>query len=83
MNECRAFLELLLPYRYVCTNPHMKAGEDVLEDVFHEEAVSCFLSPLNSESIDFPDSLVSYTASQMCHVIHCMFLGFLFSLVGS
>ncbi|XP_076581250.1 active breakpoint cluster region-related protein isoform X2 [Chaetodon auriga] len=30
---------------------------DVLEeDVFQEEAVSCFLSPLHSESLDFPDT---------------------------
>ncbi|XP_070711068.1 active breakpoint cluster region-related protein [Pempheris klunzingeri] len=30
---------------------------DVLEeDVFQEEAVSCFLSPLLSESVDFPDT---------------------------
>lgn len=33
---------------------------DVLEeDVFPEEAVSCFLSPLNTESVDFPDTPVS------------------------
>ncbi|XP_038150788.1 breakpoint cluster region protein isoform X3 [Cyprinodon tularosa] len=44
---------------------HIAAGEDVLEDVFHEEAVSCFLSPLNSESIDFPDSLISCSHEEM------------------
>ncbi|XP_041821379.1 breakpoint cluster region protein isoform X2 [Chelmon rostratus] len=33
------------------------AETDVLEeDVFQEEAVSCFLSPLHSESLDFPDT---------------------------
>ncbi|MEQ2252996.1 hypothetical protein ILYODFUR_027493, partial [Ilyodon furcidens] len=34
-----------------------EAGGDILEDVFQEEAVSCFLSPFSSESIDFPDTL--------------------------
>ncbi|XP_018551974.1 active breakpoint cluster region-related protein isoform X1 [Lates calcarifer] len=35
----------------------VEAEPDVLEeDVFQEEAVSCFLSPLQTESIDFPDT---------------------------
>ncbi|XP_070848817.1 active breakpoint cluster region-related protein isoform X2 [Chaetodon trifascialis] len=35
----------------------VEAEADVLEeDVFQEEAVSCFLSPLHSESLDFPDT---------------------------
>lgn len=37
-----------------------EAEAEVLEeDVFPEEAVSCFLSPLNTESLDFPDTPVS------------------------
>uniref|UniRef100_A0A1A8EV15 Breakpoint cluster region n=2 Tax=Nothobranchius korthausae TaxID=1143690 RepID=A0A1A8EV15_9TELE len=34
----------------------VEAEADALEDVFHEEGVSCFLSPLNTESVDFPDT---------------------------
>nr|XP_015802359.2 breakpoint cluster region protein isoform X1 [Nothobranchius furzeri] len=34
----------------------VEAEADALEDVFHEEVVSCFLSPLNTESVDFPDT---------------------------
>lgn len=43
---------------------------DVLEeDVFPEEAVSCFLSPLNTESVDFPDTPVS--SRLQCFVSLC------------
>lgn len=67
----------------VCVDLAVEARGDILEDVFHEEAVSCFLSPLSSESIDFPDTLVSLIALQMFHVTQWTLLGFLFSLVGS
>ena len=43
------------------------------EDVFQEEAVSCFSSPLNTESIDFPDTPVSLHFSRdtnvSCHSV--------------
>uniref|UniRef100_A0A3P9D496 Si:dkey-33c9.6 n=1 Tax=Maylandia zebra TaxID=106582 RepID=A0A3P9D496_9CICH len=39
---------------------------DVLEeDVFPEEAVSCFLSPLNTESVDFPDTPTTCSKEEM------------------
>ncbi|XP_029382776.1 breakpoint cluster region protein isoform X1 [Echeneis naucrates] len=39
---------------------------DVLEeDVFHEEAVSCLLSPLQVESIDLPDTPTSCSPEEM------------------
>ncbi|XP_072232517.1 active breakpoint cluster region-related protein [Leuresthes tenuis] len=39
---------------------------DVLdEDVFQEEAVSCFLSPLNTESVDFPDTPTPCSPEEM------------------
>ncbi|KAM3590067.1 uncharacterized protein V6R79_003178 [Siganus canaliculatus] len=39
---------------------------DVLEeDVFHEEAVSCLLSPLHSETLDFPDTPTSCSPEDM------------------
>ncbi|XP_017165759.1 active breakpoint cluster region-related protein isoform X3 [Poecilia reticulata] len=41
------------------------AGGEALEDVFHEEAVSCFLSPLCSESIDFPDTPTPCSREEM------------------
>ncbi|XP_007551373.1 active breakpoint cluster region-related protein isoform X3 [Poecilia formosa] len=44
---------------------HAAAGGEGLEDVFHEEAVSCFLSPLCSESIDFPDTPTSCSREEM------------------
>ncbi|XP_014854171.1 PREDICTED: active breakpoint cluster region-related protein-like isoform X2 [Poecilia mexicana] len=44
---------------------HHAAGGEALEDVFHEEAVSCFLSPLCSESIDFPDTPTSCSREEM------------------
>ncbi|KAM4564819.1 active breakpoint cluster region-related protein isoform 2-T2 [Fundulus diaphanus] len=44
---------------------HRVAGGDILEDVFHEESVSCFLSPLSSESIDFPDTPTPCTREEM------------------
>ncbi|XP_014884761.1 active breakpoint cluster region-related protein isoform X2 [Poecilia latipinna] len=44
---------------------HHAAGGEGLEDVFHEEAVSCFLSPLCSESIDFPDTPTSCSREEM------------------
>ncbi|XP_036002298.1 breakpoint cluster region protein isoform X2 [Fundulus heteroclitus] len=44
---------------------HHVAGGDILEDVFHEESVSCFLSPLSSESIDFPDTPTPCTREEM------------------
>ncbi|PWA28864.1 hypothetical protein CCH79_00012933, partial [Gambusia affinis] len=42
-----------------------EAGGEVLEDVFQEEAVSCFLSPLSSESIDFPDTPTACSREEM------------------
>lgn len=43
-----------------------EAEADVLEeDVFQEEAVSCLLSPLHSESIDFPESPTSRSPEEM------------------
>ncbi|MEQ2160602.1 hypothetical protein GOODEAATRI_000970 [Goodea atripinnis] len=44
---------------------HVAAGGDILEDVFQEEAVSCFLSPFSSESIDFPDTLLNVTSQDI------------------
>uniref|UniRef100_A0A3P9P7F4 Si:dkey-33c9.6 n=1 Tax=Poecilia reticulata TaxID=8081 RepID=A0A3P9P7F4_POERE len=44
---------------------HQAAGGEALEDVFHEEAVSCFLSPLCSESIDFPDTPTPCSREEM------------------
>ncbi|XP_017281706.1 active breakpoint cluster region-related protein [Kryptolebias marmoratus] len=41
------------------------AEADVLEDVFQEEAVSCFLSPLHSESLDFPDTPTLLSPKEM------------------
>lgn len=47
----------------MCLSVVAEAEADVLEeDVFQEEAVSCLLSPLHSESIDFPESPVSLHA---------------------
>lgn len=44
----------------VCVTVEVEAEADVLEeDVFQEEAVSCLLSPLQAESLDFPDTPVS------------------------
>ncbi|MED6269584.1 hypothetical protein CHARACLAT_000927 [Characodon lateralis] len=50
---------------YLETQHVAEAGGDILEDVFQEEAVSCFLSPFSSESIDFPDTLTSCTREEM------------------
>ncbi|XP_051284797.1 active breakpoint cluster region-related protein isoform X1 [Dicentrarchus labrax] len=44
----------------------VEAEADVLEeDVFQEEAVSCYLSPLHSESLDFPDTPTSCSPEEM------------------
>ncbi|XP_040887801.1 active breakpoint cluster region-related protein [Toxotes jaculatrix] len=46
--------------------PVEEAEMDVLEeDVFQEEAVSCLLSPLQAESIDFPDTPTSCSLEEM------------------
>ncbi|XP_027894704.1 active breakpoint cluster region-related protein isoform X2 [Xiphophorus couchianus] len=49
----------------VCVYSAVGTGGEALEDVFHEETVSCFLSPLSSESIDFPDTLTSCSREEM------------------
>lgn len=51
----------------------VEAEPDVLEeDVFQEEAVSCFLSPLQTESIDFPDTPVSSHFIPITdNILHC------------
>ena len=47
----------------MCLPVEAEAEADVLEeDVFPEEAVSCLLSPLHSDSVDFPESPVSLHA---------------------
>ncbi|XP_044041038.1 active breakpoint cluster region-related protein isoform X3 [Siniperca chuatsi] len=44
----------------------VEAETDVLEeDVFQEEAVSCYLSPLLSESVDFPDTPTCCSPEEM------------------
>ncbi|XP_071315581.1 active breakpoint cluster region-related protein isoform X2 [Trachinotus anak] len=44
----------------------VEAEPDILEeDVFQEEAVSCFLSPLQAENIDFPDTPTSCSLEEM------------------
>ncbi|KAM9718054.1 active breakpoint cluster region-related protein [Menidia menidia] len=45
--------------------PVEEETEVLEEDVFQEEAVSCYLSPLNTESIDFPDTPTSCSPEEM------------------
>ncbi|KAG7243436.1 hypothetical protein INR49_011893 [Caranx melampygus] len=40
-------------------------AEVLEEDVFQEEAVACLLSPLNTESLDFPDTPTSCSPEEM------------------
>ncbi|KAM4536877.1 active breakpoint cluster region-related protein isoform 3-T3 [Odontesthes bonariensis] len=40
-------------------------AEVLEEDVFQEEAVSCFLSPLNTEGVDFPDTPTPCSPEEM------------------
>lgn len=52
------FLTIIL---CVCVSVLVEAEPDVLEeDVFQDEVVPSFLSPLQAESIDFPDTPVSF-----------------------
>ena len=53
-------LQYMLCFVCVCVSVVVVEEADVLEeDVFHEEAVTCLLSPLHPESLDFPDTPVS------------------------
>lgn len=46
----------------VCVGVSAEMEPDVLEeDVFQDEVVSSFLSPLQTDSMDFPDTPVSFT----------------------
>lgn len=50
-----------MSYRILCVCVvTVEEEHDVLEeDVFQEEVVSCFLSPLHAESVDYPETPVS------------------------
>ncbi|CAK6952901.1 active breakpoint cluster region-related protein [Scomber scombrus] len=51
---------------------------DVLEeDVFQEEVVSCFFSPLHAESVDFPETPTTCSQEEMLERRHKVLIGIL------
>ena len=71
MNLC-LYHSHISPCVAYCVSVVVEAETEVLEEeVFQEEVMPCFLSPLQAESIDFPDTPVSSRFIHIEHVLHC------------